>query len=307
VPEIIYFQYDQKRDVTLLEARSIDGHVRTLFEVPGAGDQRSVSCSMDGSTIAAIDNLETHLYIYKATQVSVYKFDKDLLSSIHGQYSLLSPDGSMISVPGDPVHVSGPDVLGQMQFLRTGNTEAVFFESGSAYIDEDRTIDIYRYDAGWKKQRSITKPPGYAVHEISRCGSHILASLSDDYDFRFLTLDGQVTERIDWLRSIGFRGLFRAFNHWVAIDGGYGRCVFPLMPKRDVRKPLLGIVTFDDEGMQRFAIKGPLLAIADDEIRLSKDGCYALFMAFKQVPEIPQFTMPQQAVVLRLAAPGCKS
>jgi hypothetical protein len=32
-----------------------------------------------------------------------------------------------------------------------------------------------------------------------------------------------------------------------------------------------------------------------------------LFMAFKRVPEIPQFTMPQQAVVLKLAAPGCKS
>jgi hypothetical protein len=54
-------------------------------------------------------------------------------------------------------------------------------------------------------------------------------------------------------------------------------------------------------------VREALLAISDDEIRLSKDGCHAFLSAFKQVPEIPQFTMPQQVVVLRLAAPGCKS
>jgi hypothetical protein len=103
------------------------------------------------------------------------------------------------------------------------------------------------------------------------------------------------------------RGLLRAFDDLVIIDGGYGRCVFPLSPKRDVRHFLLGLVTFDNESMQRFSIEGPLLAISDDEILLSKDGCHALLTVFKQVPKIPEFTMRQQAVVLKLAAPACKS
>jgi hypothetical protein len=306
VPEIIYFQHDGKTELTDIVARSIDGRVRTIAQFPGFGVERSLSCSVDGSTIAALGGDEDHLYIVRASQVSVYKFDSSLMYSVAGQYSLLSPDGSMISVPGEPIHVSGPDVLRQMKFLRT--ERYVFFENGAAYVDEDRSIDLYQYsDDGWKKQRSIAKPAGFAVHEISRCGSHILASISDDNDFRFLTLDEQTTGGVDWLNRIGVRGLLGAFNDLKAIDGGYGRCIFPLSPKRDVRHPLLGIATFDNESTQRFSIEGPLLALSDDEIRLSKDGCYALFLTFKQIPEIPQFTMRQQAVVLKLAAPGCKS
>jgi hypothetical protein len=305
VPELVYFQYDKERDVSLVEARSIDGHVRTIFQFPHSGDQRSLSCSTDGSTIAALDGSQSHLYIFKASQLSVYKFDNDLLYSVAGKYSLLSADGSMISVPGDPKYVSGPDVLMQMRFLRTERDEDAFFESGIAYVEKDRLIDLYQYSDGWKKQRSITKPPGYTVGEISRCGNHVVASFSDDYNARFIALDEQSDGRVDWLNSVGVRGLLRAFSSLVAIDGGYGRCVFPLQAKRDVRHVLLGIVTFDDEGMQKFDIEGPPLAWSDDEIRLSKDGCYALFSAFKQVPEIPEFTMRQQAVVAKLAARSC--
>jgi hypothetical protein len=307
VPEIIYF-HNAVGGPTTIESRSIDGRTRTLFELPDRGDERSLSCSVDGSTIAALDSDQDHLYIFKASQVSVYKFTRRLLYSVFGKYSLLSPDGAMISVPGEPIHVSGPDVLTQMRFLRTERGENAFFDGGNAYVDKDRSIELYQYgDNGWKKQRSIAKPPGFAVEEISRCGSQVLASLSDDDDFRFLTLDESATGGVDWLNRVGVRGLLRAFNNLVDIDGGYGRCVFPLLRKRDVRKLLLGIATFDNERMQRFSIDGPLLAFSDDEIRLSKDGCYALLLTFKQVPEIPQFTMRQQAVVLKLAAPGCKS
>jgi hypothetical protein len=309
IPEIIYFN-NAVSGRTTVEARSIDGHTRTVFELPSPGDQRSLSCSADGSTIAALDNSRDHLYIAKSSQVSVYKFDHSLLESVGEEHSLLSPDGSMISVHGDPIYVSGPDILRQMHFLRAERGENAFFESGNAYVDyldRDPVIDLFRYPSdGWKRQRSIAKPSEFAVHEIARCGSHIVATLSDDNDFRFLIIDEEATGAVDWLTKIGVRGLLRAFNKFVNIDGGYGRCVFPLLQKRDVRKSLLGIVTFDDEGMRRFSIEGPLLALSDDEIRLSKDGCYALFMAFKQVPEIPQFTMRQQAVVLRLPAPGCK-
>jgi hypothetical protein len=187
-------------ELTDIVARSIDGRVRTIAQFRGLGDERSLSCTVDGSTIAALDGDRNHLYIFKASQVSVYKFDRSLI----------------------------------------------------------------------------------------------------------LVLDKPATGGIDWLNRIGERGLLKAFNNLVAVDGGYSRCVFPLLPKRDVRKPLLGILTFDNKSMQRFSIEGPLLAISDDEIRLSKDGCHALFLAFKNVPEILQFTMRQQAVVLKLAASGCK-
>lgn len=304
IPEIIYFENSSSHGQVV--SRSLDNKIRTVFEIPSPGDQRSLSCSTDGTTIAALDSHQDHLYIFNSYQLSVYKFEHSLLYSVTGEYSLLSPDGSMISVPGDPIHVSGPDILRKMRFLRAESNARVFFESGNAYIDEDRVIHLYHYIDNWKKQRSITKPSGFDVKEISRCGAHVLASLSDDDNFRLLTLDEQTTHP-DWLSRIGVTGLLKAFNNFMAIDGGYGRCVFPLLPRNDVRKPLMGLATFDSQAMQRFSIEGPLLAISDDEIRLSKDGCYALFMAFKQVPEIPEFTMRQQAVMLKLSAPNCKS
>jgi hypothetical protein len=101
-------------------------------------------------------------------------------------------------------------------------------------------------------------------------------------------------------------GLDVVLHNQGEVNGGHPILTSPI-DGQNVRHPLLGIATFDNESMLRFSIEGPLLAISRDEIRLSKDGSHALFMAFKQVPEIPQFTMPQQAVVLKLAAPGCKS
>ena len=305
--EIIYFK-NEVSGRTVVEARSIDGHTRTIFELARPGDQRSLSCSSDGSTIAALDNAQDHLYIYRSSQISIYRFDRSLLDSAAGQYSLLSRDGASISVPGDPIHVSGPDVLKQMQFLKTERGEHAFFEGGSAYVDRSRHIDLYQYSGeSWRKLKSISKPSGFYVQEIARCGNHVVASLSDDSVFRFKALDEDLAERDDWLNRVGFRKLLKEFNNLMVVNGGYERCAFPLLRKRDVRKVLLGIVTFDDENIQRFAIKGSSLAMSDDEVRLSKDGCYALLMAFKSVPKIPEFTLRQQAVVLKLAAPGCKA
>lgn len=304
-PEIIYFRYDTPNDRTLVEARSIDGVARTVFEFPGVGDQRSLSCSVDGSTIAALSVPQDHLYIFKASQLSAYKIVHWRPYSVGGEFSLLSPDGSVISALDEPTLISGPDALAQMQFLKVQISQRVFFDGGYAYIDEDRTIDIYRYTDGWNRLRSITKPAGFDVRDIVRCGSHLVASLADDDNARFLAFDEQGTVSADWLSRIGFKALLRAFDDLVEIHGGYGRCAFPLSPKRDVRHLLSGIATFDDRGMLRFAIEGPPLALSQYAIRLSKDGCYALLAAFKQVPKIPEFTMPHQAVVLKLAAPGC--
>jgi hypothetical protein len=123
-PEIIYFRYARETDRTSVEARSIDGAVRTLFEFPGMGDPRSLSCSVDGSAIAALNGEQNHLYLFKASQLSVYKLVPGQLYSVRGEYSLLSGNGSMISAPDEPTHVSGPDALAQMQFSQGANKRA---------------------------------------------------------------------------------------------------------------------------------------------------------------------------------------
>jgi hypothetical protein len=303
-PEFIYFRKTD-RGQTAVESRSIDGRTTTLFELPSPGDENSLSCSVDGSTIATLNTTQDRLYIFKTSQLSIYKFDRGLLYSVRGQYSLLSPDGSAISVPGDPIHVSGPDILKQMRFLRTKSD--AFFESGNAYVDEDRSIDLYQYgNDGWKKQRSIAKPAGFYVNEISRCGSRVLASLGDDNNARFISLDELSKGRADWLKGIGVRGLFGAFSDQLKIGGAFDRCVLPLFGMRDGRKIILGIVTFDNEAMQRFSIAAPPLSLSDDTISLSKDGCHALISTFKRVPDVPEFTMAQQSVLLKLGAAGCK-
>jgi hypothetical protein len=309
VPEIIYFQHNSANGATAIESRSLDSNIRTIAQFPDFGGGSSLSCSQDGSTIVALDAHQQRLYILRSSETSVYEFDKSLLYSVHGKYSLLSPDGSMLSVPGTPVHVAGPDILKQMRFLRTERVENAFFDEEGVYVDKldkDEGIDLYKYrDNDWRLQRSIAKPTGFGVREISRCGSHVIASLSDDNGYRFLTLDGQSQDRAEWLTRIGVTSLLRQYS-LVDIGGGYGRCVFPLLAKRDVRNILKGMATFDDEGVERFVLSGPPLAMSGDKIGLSKDGCFAVFGAFKQVPDIPQFTMRQQTVVVSLAARGCK-
>ena len=174
-PEIIYFRYDRESDRTSVEARSIGSVARTVFEFPGMADPRSLSCSADGSTIAALSRPQDHLYIFQASQLSSYKIVHWQSYSVAGEYSLLSPDGSMISALDEPTLVSGPDALAHMRFLKAQLDERVFFEGAYAYIDEDnRTIDIYRYTDGWNRLRSIAMPPGFCTREISRCGSQTL-------------------------------------------------------------------------------------------------------------------------------------
>jgi len=305
-PAIIYFQYDQETKRTDLKSRSIDGQARTVFQFEGTGDGRSLSCSADGSKIAALDGDKQKLFILHDDTVSQYGFETRLSYSVSGKYSLISPDGLSIAVPGVPIHVSGPDVLAQMHVLAPDKSLSSYFEGGDAYVDERRSIDVYHYDGGWRKRWSITKPSAFGVREIARCGSHIVASLSDDRKSAFKTLDQNLPDSADWLARIGVRRLLARFDDTLSIDGGYGQCVFPLIRKHDFGNVVEGLVTIDGDKVRRFRIEGAPLAFSDDEIRLSKDGCHALMRTFKQVPKIAQFTLPQQAVVLRLDGTGCK-
>lgn len=306
-PALIYSEYDLASGSSRVMLQSLDGDPRMIAKFPDVGGGADVACSRDGSTIAALDVAQEHLYIIKSSDMATYSFDKDLLYSVHGRYSLLSPDGSMLSVPGVPIHVAGPDLLRQMRFFRADRVWNTFFDDNGVYVDKEDRIDLYKYRGNdWQAQRTIAKPAGFGASEVIRCGSHVVASLGNDYEPRFLTLESPSPGRAAWLRKIGVTALFRQFSDLLEIDGGYGRCVFPLEAKRDFRHILKGLVTFDDEGLHRFVVSGPPLAVSGRFIDLSKDGCYAMFSAFDQVPNIPQFTLPHHTLIVSLAARGCK-
>jgi hypothetical protein len=275
-PALIYADYDAASHTGTVMLRSLDGSTRTIAKFPDVGGYASLACSWDASTIVALDAAQEHLYIIRSSDMATYSFDKDLLYSVPGRYSLLSPDGSMLSVPGVPIHVAGPDILRQMRFFRADPTWNTFFDNDGLYVAKEDRIDLYKYRGNdWRVQRTIAKPAGFNVFEVSRCGSHVVASLNNDYEPRFLTLESPSPGRAEWLRMIGITSLFRQFSDSPQIDGAYGRCVFPLERKRDFRYILKGLVTFDDEGIRRFVVPRPPLAVTSRFIELSKDGCYA--------------------------------
>jgi hypothetical protein len=304
-PEIIYFRHDASSNRTIVEARSLDNRTRALFDFPGLANPRSLSCSIDGSTIAALSGDNGHLYIFQSSQLLAYEIQRPTLDNVKGFYSLLSPDGKMIGLYGDPVHRSGADAIANMKMFKVARGDSVFFDEDAAYVDEEHEIARYQYlDGGWGRQGSISKPLDYSVIEVSRCGNRLVASLSDDEHLGLLDPEKREAGRDDWLKRVGVRTLLKNYSDQIEIDGSYRQCVMPLFRKRDFRKRLAGIVTFNHEAMQRFAVGGEEFVI-DDKIDISKDGCLALFLAFEGHPEIPQSTMTQRTVVLRLGKPGC--
>jgi hypothetical protein len=306
-PEIIYSEYDRASGIARVMLQSLDGSIRTIAKFPDVGGGADLACSQDGSTIAVLDAAKGNLYILRSSEMATYRFDNPLLYAVRGTYSLLSPDGSMLSVPGAPIHVAGPDILKHMRFFRADGPWDTFFDDDGVYVDKESRIDLYKYCGNnWQLHRTIAKPAGFGVQEVSRCGRHVIASLGSNQESRFLTLESPSPGRAEWLRKIGVTALFRQYNDLLEIDGGYGRCVFPLEGRFDDWHILKGLVTFNDEGMQRFVVSGPPLAVSGRVINLSKDGCYAILDAFNQVPAIPQFTFPHQTLVVGLAARGCK-
>jgi hypothetical protein len=96
-PEIIYFRRDIPGGRTIIEARSLDNRIRALFDFPGQPDPTSLSCSIDGSTIVALNDDKDHLYILQAAQLWVYVL-KPTVDNFGGSYSLLSPDGTVVGL-----------------------------------------------------------------------------------------------------------------------------------------------------------------------------------------------------------------
>jgi hypothetical protein len=236
--------------------------------------------------------------------LSVYALKLPVLDTLRGAYSLLSPDGKAIALSVDPIHVSGPDVLQRIRLLKVERGEHVFFDGDDAYVDKEQVVDVYQFDNGWQKLRSITKPAEFYVNEVSRCGASRVISLSDDDSLRLIDPDGSSKSSGDWLAGVGLRRLVRRYSDQLAVGGVYGRCVVPLVLRGDPQRRVVGIARFDDHSMDRFDLKSPMTLSPSSRVHLSKDGCLALFTALYLRSEKPQ-PAPIQAVVLKLVGSGC--
>jgi hypothetical protein len=62
-PAVIYFRYYPEDKRTAIVKRDVSADEQVLAEFPGRGNERSLSCSDDGETIAAFDNDERVLLI----------------------------------------------------------------------------------------------------------------------------------------------------------------------------------------------------------------------------------------------------
>lgn len=305
---VIYFAYDQATAKTSIVRKAFDGRVESVGEFPGSPNERSLSCSDDGETIVAIDGERTLLYLSRGGRHSLYKLSGYWAYGFIGVHSLLSPDGNSIILPEVPRLTSGDDLLAKMRIFLIKDGRDRFFVQSEVFSDEGEAIVRYAYlEHDWKKIASIRKPAGFGASEIALCGSHEVASLSDDVTAKFLLLSKPVPIQNDWLGKIGIRKLFKRYRSTLTIIGSSGRCAFPLYPVD--RPPWLshGFVSFDDGGVQEFSFGAPVVAITNREILLNKDGCFALVQLFKQVSGVPQFTNPQQVQLLGVPDKRCRS
>jgi hypothetical protein len=298
---VIYFVYDQAAAKTSIIRKGRDGQVESVGEFPGSPDERSLSCSDDGDTIAAMDGQLRILYLSRGGRHALYQLSHSWTYGLPGVHPLLAPDGKSIVLPEIPQHESGDDLLAEMRVFLIGDARSVFFVGADVFSEEGEAIVRYSYfDHDWRVTASIPKPANFDVSEISACGSHVVASLSDDETAKFLLLNETAPIQNDWLGKIGIRKLFKQHRSTLTIIGSFGRCAFPLYPID--RAPWLGrgIVSFDDSGAQEFSFGAPIVAITNSEILLSRDGCFALVHLFRTLPSVPQFTMPQQVHLLSL-------
>lgn len=306
-PAVIYFKYDVPTKTTSIRSASLDGTEKIVATFPGAPDERSLSCSDDGQTIAALNADKTQLYIIKSGIVSTYTFYQPLLYSVAGLYSVLGGNGNILSVPGKPEHGAGPDFLKQLDFFKSTDTERTFIVNNDIYVVGEKRIFVYnRIGQSWVKHGVTELPAGFGVNEILKCGSRIVASTSNDEIVRHFTIR-RSSLASDWLSKIGLFRLLRNFSDKVIITGGYGRCAFPLLDRGSIQYLMEGLAFISDDDIKVVAVSGPKVAMSSDEIRLSKDGCYALVRLFKHVAKIPQFVLPHELVIMKVSSGTCRS
>lgn len=311
VVSVVYFVYDQVATKTRVVRKDIDGRVVSVGEFPGTPNERSLSCSDDGETIAAISE-RTVLYLSRGGRRALYKLPHYWAYAFSGVHSLLAPDGNSIILPEVPQLISGDDLLAEMKIFFVKEDASPFFVKSDVFSAKNELIIRYvQAESEWKNVGATRIPPGFDVSEIAACGSHYVASLTDDESARFLLLNDvastqkNTSAKHDWLGKIGVRKVLKRYRSTLAIIGSFGRCSFPLYPVDS--DPWLGdgFVTFDDEGLRKFLFSVPHAPLSQREIFLSKDGCFALVQLFKARSTKPEFTMPQQVQLLGLPDVRC--
>jgi len=303
---IVFFRYDQSNRKSLVVTKGLDGQERVIAEFPGNPNERSISCSEDGKTIAALDGQRKTLFVAHNASKSLYRFSRYYAYSITGMRSLLAPYGGGISLPEIPELLSGPDLLKEMKVFIFENGDRTFFEMDNMYLDSDKEIIKYRHsDDGWKSGEKFDKPSNFYVRDIARCAKRDIATLSDDETARFMVLESRHIDGQDWLHNIGVRRILQNYRATIVITGSYGHCAFPLYSLRSRGLVAEGVIRVDSQGLTKFVFPEPRVGLANDEVLFSKDGCYVLVRMFAQVPDVAQFTLPQKVRLLRVSSRQC--
>jgi len=300
-PAVIYLKYDRFQHLTSIIKKDLSGAESSMGSFPGFPDERSLSCSDDGGTVAALEGFRNILFISKGKERAWYEFSKYFAYSVIGVNSLLSPDGRTINLPEMPQLIGGSDILREMQVL-IFDREQVFSTDASLYLDGNGKITQLNYNR-LNRENSFEKDDGFYIRELAACGGHHIATLSDDDTFRFRDLDVPVNSP-DWLDGIGAKKLMRSYSDQI-IYGRYGICAFPLIESDARMFKVEKMARLDGTGLKIFSFAESNTVLASDEVSFSKDGCYALIQRFSEVWEPVQFTMPQQVRLLGVESDQC--
>ncbi|WP_127076770.1 hypothetical protein [Rhodomicrobium lacus] len=309
-PAVIYFKYDISQRLTSIMKKDLNGAETSIGSFPEGPDERSLSCSDDGRTVAALNVSESILFVSKDKERASYKIPKHLPYSVSGVNSLLSPDGESMILPEMPALIDGPDVLKEMKVFISGNTYREFLSNDYVFIDEGDKITELQYDGNtWIKKKYINKKIDFYTNEIAKCDNHYIASLgNDDGELGFVDLSTPTDGR-DWLNDAGVQIIMRLYSK-KTIYGRYGICAFTLL-KSDARifKPER-LARVDATGLKTFSFSEPDIVFAWEEVSFSKDGCYALIQRFSEVRErfdftAFDFTQPQHVRLLGVKSEQC--
>jgi hypothetical protein len=274
-PAVLFMKYDVTRKSTSVFTRKLNRDEHLLGEFPGSPDMRSLSCSQDGRTIAALGGERSTLFLRRGTETALYRISGYWPFSNAGRYSFLAQDGNSITLPERPDLVSGPDLLHDMTIF-PDKLSTVFFMDGYLYLDDKAGIHkLPAVDGGWAEHGQQFKKPGsFDASEIVRCGDHDVASLVGMDSSRYMVLGDGVRSQ-DWLERVGVRKLVRKYYQPFLISGDYGTCGFPLRDRARSHETV-GLARIDTSGVQTFSFPYPELRLINDNVAFSKDGCLAL-------------------------------
>jgi hypothetical protein len=304
-PAVIYFRYDRFQRMTSIIKKALNGAESSIGSFPGGPDERSLSCSDDGRTVAVLDGLKSILFVSKDKDRASYKFSKWYPYSVSGVNSLLSQDGESMNLPEMPALIDGPDVLNKMKVFISDSTYRKFLSNESVFIDEGSKITESKYDGNtWIQKNDIKKKNDFYINELTRCDNHYIASLgNDDGEIEFQDLSAPANGP-DWLNDTGVRKIMRSYSD-KTIYGRYGICAFPLVAPDARMLKTEKLAGLDAAGLKTFSLAEPDIVLAWDEVSFSKDGCYALIRRFSEVREPIGFTLPQQVRLLGVQSEQC--